>query len=181
MAHEVREAVRRLLGDAAAEGTRPVYDLAHNVAKLERHVVDGREREVCVHRKGATRSFGPGHPELPSRYRDVGQPVLIPGSMGGSSFVLVGTNESAELAFSSTCHGAGRMMSRKQAAQRMSGHQLRQELEKQGILVRASQPKLLAEEAPYAYKEASEVVRVCDKVGLSKIVARLRPVGVVKG
>ncbi|MGH2705161.1 MAG: RtcB family protein [Actinomycetota bacterium] len=158
-----------------------VYDVSHNIAKLERHVVDGREREVCVHRKGATRAFGPGHPELPDRYRDVGQPVLIPGSMGSASFVLVGTNESAELAFSSTCHGAGRMMSRKQAVKRMSGQQLRQELEKQGILVRASQPKLLAEEAPYAYKEAAEVVRVCDKVGLSKVVARLRPVGVVKG
>lgn len=162
-------------------GMSLVYDVSHNIAKLERHEVGGSEKTVCVHRKGATRSFGPGHPDLPPRYRDIGQPVLIPGSMGSSSFVLVGTEESRKLAFSSTCHGAGRTMSRKQAVRQKSGHTLREDLEKEGILVRAQQTRLLAEEAPYAYKDAAEVVEVCDRVGLSRRVARLRPVAVVKG
>lgn len=162
-------------------GLRLVYDVSHNIAKVEEHEVGGKRTSVCVHRKGATRAFGEGHPDLPSSYRDIGQPVLIPGSMGSASFVLVGTNESARLAFSSTCHGAGRTMSRKQAVKRMSGSELKADLERQGILVRAQQMRLLAEEAPYAYKDASEVVDVCQRVGLSRKVARLRPVGVVKG
>jgi tRNA-splicing ligase RtcB len=158
-----------------------VYDVSHNLAKLERHDVDGRSRLLCVHRKGATRAFEPGHPEIPARYAEVGQPVLVPGSMGSASFVLAGAPESRTLAFASTCHGAGRMMSRKQAAKEMSGGELKDSLERQGILVRAHQLRLLAEEAPYAYKDVSEVVGVCERVGLSKVVARLRPVGVVKG
>jgi tRNA-splicing ligase RtcB len=173
------EAVFR--ASARSLGMWLVYDVSHNVAKLEPHEVDGRERTLCVHRKGATRAFGPGHPELPDRYREIGQPVLIPGSMGSASFVAVGAAGSRTLAFSSTCHGAGRMMSRKAAVKRMGGAALRDELERQGILVRAQQTKLLAEEAPYAYKDASKVVKVCDRVGLSKAVARLRPVGVIKG
>jgi len=153
----------------------------HNIAKLETFPVKGRERVLCVHRKGATRAFGPGNPDLPARYREVGQPVIVPGSMGSASFVLAGRTESREISFSSTCHGAGRLMSRKKATEQMSGQELQRQLARQGILVRAQQMKLLAEEAPYAYKDASEVVRVCQRVGMSGVVARLRPVGVVKG
>ena len=158
-----------------------VYDVSHNIAKLETFPVEGRDRVLCVHRKGATRAFGPGNPELPARYASVGQPVIVPGSMGSASFVLAGRSESREISFSSTCHGAGRLMSRKKATQQMSGQELQRQLARQGILVRAQQMKLLAEEAPYAYKDASEVVRVCQRVGMSRVVARLRPVGVVKG
>ncbi|MGH9196739.1 MAG: RtcB family protein, partial [Acidimicrobiia bacterium] len=130
---------------------------------------------------GATRAFGPGHPEIPSRYSAIGQPVLIPGSMGTASWVLVGTESSKSLSFSSTCHGAGRMMSRKAAMKIQSGNELKRDLEGRGILLRAQQMKLVAEEAPYAYKDVDEVVEVCDRLGLSKKVARLRPVAVVKG
>jgi tRNA-splicing ligase RtcB (3'-phosphate/5'-hydroxy nucleic acid ligase) len=158
-----------------------VYDVSHNVAKIEEFEIDGHVKKLCVHRKGATRSFGPGHPELPERYKETGQPVLIPGSMGTASWVLSGTNESRSLSFASTCHGAGRMMSRKAAVKQQRGQDLKNDLEKKGILVRAQQMRLLAEEAPYAYKDVDEVVEVCDSVGLSKKVARLRPLAVVKG
>jgi tRNA-splicing ligase RtcB len=181
LAEEVRRGFRQVLRGGALAALDLVYDVSHNIAKLETFMVEGRPRQLCVHRKGATRAFGPGNPELPARYREVGQPVIIPGSMGSASFVLVGTSRSAELAFSSTCHGAGRLMSRKQATKQMSGQDLQRRLARQGILVRAQQMRLLAEEAPYAYKDPSEVVRVCERVGLSKVVARLRPVGVVKG
>lgn len=162
-------------------GMHVVYDISHNLAKLEEYDIDGKTRRLCVHRKGATRAFGPGHPELPDRYKDVGQPVIVPGSMGTASYMLVGTNESAKLSFSSTCHGAGRAMSRTAAKKQMSGQQLKRDLEGQGIVLAASQPKLLSEEAPYAYKDVSEVVATCEGAGISKMVARLRPVGVVKG
>ena len=158
-----------------------VYDVSHNLAKFEEYNVEGRVRNLCVHRKGATRAFGPGHAEVPVRYRLIGQPVLIPGSMGSASYVLVGTNEASGKSMSSTCHGAGRAMSRTQAKKVMSGHQLVQRLEGDGIAVATSQPKLLAEEAPYAYKDVSQVVKACEGAGLSRTVARLRPVGVVKG
>jgi tRNA-splicing ligase RtcB len=158
-----------------------VYDVAHNLAKIERYEVDGRERSLCVHRKGATRAFGPGHPELVDRYRPVGQPVIVPGSMGTASFVLVGTAEGRDKAFWSTCHGAGRAMSRTQAKKRMSGHQVRSELEQSGVLVNATHPALLAEEAPYAYKDSRSVVDTCEGAGLSRKVARLRPLAVIKG
>ncbi len=158
-----------------------VYDISHNLAKIEEYEIDGKTRRLCVHRKGATRAFGPGHPELPDRYKDIGQPVIVPGSMGTASYMLVGTNESADLSFSSTCHGAGRAMSRTAAKKQMSGQELKRELESAGITLAASQPKLLAEEAPYAYKDVSEVVETCEGAGISKVVARMRPVGVVKG
>ncbi len=178
----VRNAFARTFGsDARALGMHVVYDVSHNLAKLERYTVDGRERQLCVHRKGATRAFGPGHPELPERYRDVGQPVMIPGSMGTASYVLVGTAEGRDVAWWSTCHGAGRLMSRKAAAKHMHGRELRDQLKHQGILVLSKELKLLAEEGPYAYKDVSEVVEVCERVGLSKQVARLVPLGVVKG
>jgi tRNA-splicing ligase RtcB len=191
LAEGVRGAFASVLGPGPGPGPGPtegaglglelVYDVSHNIAKLEPFPVGGRERVLCVHRKGATRAFGPGNPEIPARYREVGQPVIIPGSMGSASFVLAGCSESREISFSSTCHGAGRLMSRKKATEQMSGQELQRQLARQGILVRAQQMKLLAEEAPYAYKDASEVVRVCQRVGMSRVVARLRPVGVVKG
>jgi tRNA-splicing ligase RtcB len=162
-----------------------VYDVSHNLAKIERYEVDGVTKTLCVHRKGATRAFGPGHPELPAAYRDVGQPVLVPGSMGTASWVLVGTAEgdrsAQDLGWASTCHGAGRLMSRKAAAKQMHGRDLQRRLRGEGIVVSSSQVRLLAEEAPYAYKDVSEVVRVCEQAGLSRRVARLRPLAVVKG
>jgi tRNA-splicing ligase RtcB len=184
--HVLGQAVRECFASvfrssAPALGLSMVYDVSHNLAKFEEYNVDGRVRNLCVHRKGATRALGSGHPELPSRYRSIGQPVLIPGSMGSASYVLVGTAEASEKSMSSTCHGAGRAMSRTQAKKVMSGSDLVQSLEGQGIAVAASQPKLLAEEAPYAYKDVSQVVKACEGAGLSRIVARLRPVGVVKG
>ncbi|MDQ3940619.1 MAG: RtcB family protein [Actinomycetota bacterium] len=185
---------RHLLTDAAREGfmktfERPardmglhvVYDISHNLAKIEEYEIEGKTRRLCVHRKGATRAFGPGNPEVTERYQGVGQPVIVPGSMGTASYMLVGTNESAALSFSSTCHGAGRAMSRTAAKKEMSGQELKRELEARGITLAASQPKLLSEEAPYAYKDVSEVVETCEGAGISKVVARLRPVGVVKG
>ncbi len=184
--HVLTDGVREAFGDAFGRsprelGVEVVYDVAHNLAKLEPYEVDGRRRVLCVHRKGATRAFGPGHPELPDAYRPIGQPVLIPGSMGTASYVLVGTETSAGRAFASTCHGAGRAMSRTRAKKLKTGHQVRQELEARGITLAAAHWGLLAEEAPYAYKDVSEVVDVCEGAGLSRKVARLRPVGVVKG
>jgi len=182
LADAVRDSVERVVGRSARDlGLFLVYDVAHNLAKMEEHEVDGRRRTLCVHRKGATRAFGPGHPELPDRYRPIGQPVTIPGSMGTASYVLVGTPEAAGRSFASTCHGAGRAMSRTRAKKVMSGPELRNSLEERGITVAASQWRLLAEEAPYAYKDVSQVVDACEGAGLSRKVARLRPVGVVKG
>ena len=166
---------------ARAMGMSLVYDVSHNLAKIEEYEVDGRPRKLCVHRKGATRAFGPGHAELPERYKDIGQPVIIPGSMGTNSFVLVGMADAHDRSFASTCHGAGRAMSRTAAKKKMSGEQLKRELEDKGIALARSQWKLLSEEAPYAYKDASEVVETCEGGRLSRVVARLRPVGVIKG
>ena len=180
----VRKAFEQTFGRSARDmAMSVVYDVSHNLAKLEQYDVDGERRTLCVHRKGATRAFGPGHVELPGAYRDTGQPVLVPGSMGTASWVLLGAehSEPVETAWASTCHGAGRTMSRKAAAKQMHGRELQEQLKSQGILVLSSQPKLLAEEAPYAYKDVSEVVRVCEDAGLSRRVARLRPMAVVKG
>ena len=178
----VRSAFESVLARSARElGMHLVYDVSHNLAKLEEHSVDGTPRTVCVHRKGATRAFGPSHPDLPERFRSTGQPVLIPGSMGTSSFVLTGTDAAATKSFSSTCHGAGRSMSRTKAKKQMSGQELRKQLESVGIALAKTRWKLLSEEAPYAYKDAEEVVAACEGAGLSRVVARLRPVGVVKG
>lgn len=174
----VRDAFEKTFGSSAQQlGMSVVYDVSHNLAKLERY--DGRT--LCVHRKGATRAFGPGHPELPDKYRSVGQPVLVPGSMGTVSWVLAGTDAGRKQAWWSTCHGAGRLMSRKAATKQMHGRDLKEQLRGEGILVSTSQLRLLAEEAPYAYKDVSEVVRVCEAAGLSTRVARLRPLAVVKG
>jgi len=158
-----------------------VYDVAHNIAKMEQHVIEGKPKTVCVHRKGATRAFPPGHPEVPSRYRPIGQPVIIPGDMGRSSWVLVGRPGSMERSFGTTCHGAGRVMSRTAAIQDAKGRRIDRELAEQGIIARARSWKGLAEEQPAAYKDVSLVVDVVDRAGLASKVARLRPLGVVKG
>lgn len=183
LADAVRDAFERVVGRSARSlGLFLVYDVAHNLVKMEEHdLPDGSRRLLCVHRKGATRSFGPGSPDIPAAYREIGQPVLIPGSMGTASYVLVGTAESRARSFSSTCHGAGRAMSRTKAKKVMGGNELAEQLRGRGIALAASHVRLLSEEAPYAYKDVSEVVRVCEGAGLSRIVARLRPVGVVKG
>ncbi|MCB8920059.1 MAG: RtcB family protein [Ardenticatenaceae bacterium] len=158
-----------------------VYDIAHNMAKIETHEVDGRAIDLCVHRKGATRAFGPGSPVLPDVYRDIGQPVLVPGSMGTASWVLVGTEGSMAQSFGSTCHGAGRTMSRSQAKRTIRGSDLREELEAGGIHVRAGSMAGLAEEAPTAYKDVDRVIEVVHNAGIAKKVARIVPAAVVKG
>jgi tRNA-splicing ligase RtcB len=179
----VRTAFARALGRSAEDMKMSVvYDVSHNLAKIERYEVGGVPRDLCVHRKGATRAFAATHPELPPAYRGVGQPVLVPGSMGTASWVLLGSGAGGlETAWASTCHGAGRTMSRKAATKQMRGQDLRDQLKSRGILVVSSQPRLLAEEAPYAYKDVSEVVRVCEDARLSRRVARLKPVAVIKG
>jgi tRNA-splicing ligase RtcB len=156
-----------------------VYDVSHNLAKLERHDVDGQPRLLCVHRKGATRALPPGHPDLPPDLACVGQPVLVPGSMGTASHVLVGVPGAG--AFHSTCHGAGRTMSRAAARKRVTGAVLQRELEAAGIAVRAGSRRGLAEEAPFSYKDVDAVVATVDEAGLARRVARLVPLGVVKG
>jgi tRNA-splicing ligase RtcB len=158
-----------------------LYDVAHNIAKREEHDVDGARRPVWVHRKGATRAYGPGSEHVPPAFRDVGQPVIIPGDMGRESWLLVGTETAMRDTWGSTCHGAGRLMSRGAAKKVKSGPEVRRELEEQGIVVKAGSVALLAEEAPYAYKDVSGVVAVVDAVGLSRRVARLKPLGVLKG
>ncbi len=162
-------------------GLSLVYDVAHNIAKIEDHIVDGEKRKLVVHRKGATRAFPPGHPELPEMYRHLGQPVLIPGDMGRASFVLLGTVNAMAETFGSTCHGAGRVMSRHQAIKAARGRKIWRELEERGIIVRSAGRETLAEEMSDAYKDISLVVDVVHKAGISKKVARLRPMGVVKG
>lgn len=160
---------------------RQVYDIAHNMGKIEVHTVNGQKVKVCVHRKGATRAFGPGFEGLPNRYQSLGQPVLVPGSMGTASWVLLGTEGSMRQSFGSTCHGAGRTMSRKQAKRSVRGDKLRERLEQEGILVQAGSMPGLAEEAPQAYKDVDSVVEVVSQAGIAKKVARLKPVGVIKG
>lgn len=177
LAHRVRESIARTLGPRTARETDQVYDVAHNVAKLERH----HGRTLCVHRKGATRAFPPGAAEIPDAYRTVGQPVFIPGSMGTSSFVLAGREGAMELSFGTTCHGAGRRMSRTSARRRITGAELRRQLEAQGIVVRCPSNRGLAEEAPFAYKDVERVVAIVERAGLAARVARLVPLGVVKG
>ena len=182
IAHWARQSFEQVFGRSWEEmGMRQVYDVSHNMAKVEDHVVDGKQKRVCVHRKGATRSFPAGHPAIPHRYREIGQPVLIPGDMGRYSFVAVGVPEAMEVSFGSTCHGAGRAESRTRAKKLLKGRDIRQELEEKGIIAMAHGWASLAEEAPQAYKDVEDVVRVADNAGLSRKVARLRPLGVIKG
>lgn len=180
--HWVRESFEQVFsGSAEKLGMHLVYDVAHNIAKFEDHVIQGQVRKVLVHRKGATRAFGPGHPDLPEKYLPVGQPVLIPGDMGRASYVLVGTQRAMEETFGSTCHGAGRLLSRHAAIKVTRGRSIVKELEAQGILVLSKGRDTLYEEAPEAYKNIDDVVRVVDRAGLSRKVAKMRPLGVVKG
>lgn len=173
-AREFRSTPRKL-------GMTLLYDVSHNIAKIEEHISGGVAKRLCVHRKGATRAFGPGHPDLPPAYQKVGQPVIVPGDMGRNSWVLVGTNRAMELSFGSTCHGAGRIISRKEALRRQSSSQVREALAQAGVYARSASRSALAEEAPEAYKNVNEIVEICQRAGISRKVARLRPLGVVKG
>ncbi len=180
--HWTRETFERFFGAGPrALGMELVYDLGHNVARREKHIVDGKTMALCVHRKGAARAFPPGDERVPQKYREVGQPVLIPGDMGTCSYLLVGTSRAMDETFGSTCHGAGRMMSRKQAMRSAKGRSIARDLEAKGITVMSASRATLAEEMPEAYKDVSDVVRVVDRAGISKKVARMAPIGVVKG
>jgi tRNA-splicing ligase RtcB len=182
MTHLARRVCERVLaGQVRDWHLNLLYDVAHNIAKIETHTVDGERVRLCVHRKGATRAFGPGHPDVPESYRDLGQPVLIPGSMGSASYVLVGAEKAMQETFGSTCHGAGRLKSRHAARRAISGHALRLELEREGVIVKTGSLGGLAEEAPNAYKDVDRVVEVVHRAGLARKVARTRPIGVVKG
>mgnify|MGYP003874994115 CR=1 FL=1 len=180
--HWVRESFQKVFGrDAENLDMHLIYDVAHNIAKLEEHRVDGKRVKVFVHRKGATRAFPPGHPDIPAKYRRIGQPVLIPGSMGTASYLLIGTPKAMEITFGSTAHGAGRFMSREAAKRRYRGSEVKRRLEQRGILIRAANMKVVAEETPEAYKDIDRVAMVSHKVGIATLVARMVPMGVTKG
>ncbi|MGH7546211.1 MAG: RtcB family protein [Gemmatimonadota bacterium] len=182
MAHKVRQAFADVFGRSAEDlGMRIVYDVAHNIAKFETHRLDGREKRVCVHRKGATRAFPPDHPGVPEVYRSVGQPVLIPGDMGRYSYVLVGTQGAYDETFGSSCHGAGRRMSRTQAKKMARGRPIVRELADRGIVIRSATRATVDEEISEAYKDVSQVVEVVHQAGIGTKVAQLRPMGVLKG
>ncbi|HHT9104409.1 MAG TPA: RtcB family protein [Candidatus Wujingus californicus] len=180
--HWVRESFERALLISPKESRIfPVYDVCHNIAKFEDHIVDGKKKRLCVHRKGATRAFPPNHPDTPDAYKSVGQPVLIPGDMGRCSYVLVGTEKAYTDTFGSTCHGAGRVMSRGQATRLTKGRNIAEELKAKGILVRADSRATLVEEVPEAYKDVTEVVDIVENAGISKKIAQLKPLCVIKG
>jgi tRNA-splicing ligase RtcB len=180
--HGVRQAFSAIFGRKARARDLPlVYDVCHNIAKIEEYEIDGQMRHVCVHRKGATRAFPAGHPAIPEKYRAVGQPVLIPGDMGRYSFVLVGAAGSMEQTFGTCCHGAGRRQSRTAAKKSISSKDLLAQLDARGITVRVHSKNLLPEEAPAAYKDAQKIVNVVHNAGLAQLVARLKPIIVVKG
>lgn len=176
--HRIRESFKKFFPNIKLG---LVYDIAHNIAKFEEHKVNGKKMEVLVHRKGATRSFGPGNAEIPLKYREVGCPIFIPGSMGTYSYVLAGTRKAEELTFGSTAHGAGRVLSRSEASKTISGKELKDELERMDVILQTGSFAGAVDEAPKAYKDVNEVVRVSDKLGIGKMVARLKPLGVVKG
>jgi tRNA-splicing ligase RtcB len=182
MSHWVRESVAAALGIAPHRtGIETVYDVCHNIAKFETFTLDGRPRRVCMHRKGATRAYPPGHRQTPAAYRDVGQPVLIPGDMGRYSYVLVGTDRAFAETFGSACHGAGRRMSRSAAKRAVRGRSLYEEMEARGVHVMAAGMATVAEEMPEAYKDVADVVDVVHRAGIATRVAQLRPIGVIKG
>jgi tRNA-splicing ligase RtcB len=180
--HRARETFQQVLGMGPRElAMHQVYDICHNIAKRETHLLEGRQRTVCVHRKGATRAFPPGHPDVCEAYRHVGQPILIPGDMGTASYVLAGTQAAMQESFGSTCHGAGRVLSRKAAKKRSKGRAIHRELADKGILVKWTGRSTLAEEMPDAYKDINQVVDAVHGAGISKKVAKLRPICVIKG
>ena len=176
--HQCRIAFNEIFSNSKLD---TVYDVAHNIAKIETHNIDGKDIKVYMHRKGATRAFGPGNPEIPEAYRKVGQPIIIPGSMGTASYVLVGTEKAEEISFASTAHGAGREMSRHEALRHWTGEGIKKELESKKIFIKSASWKGIAEEAPGAYKDIDEVVEVSHEAGIGNKVARLRPIGVIKG
>ncbi|MBI4833089.1 MAG: RtcB family protein, partial [Candidatus Lindowbacteria bacterium] len=180
--HLARQAFENALGMSPHDlGMRLIYDVCHNIAKYEKHSVNGKQLMLWVHRKGATRAFPPGHPEIPADYRGVGQPVLVPGDMGRASYLCVGAERAMELTFGSTCHGAGRVLSRSKAIKVGKGRSIKRELEDKNIIVMAHGRETLAEEMPEAYKDVSRVVNVMHEAGVALRVARLKPVGVIKG
>jgi tRNA-splicing ligase RtcB (3'-phosphate/5'-hydroxy nucleic acid ligase) len=182
IAHRTRAAFAKALSrDANEIGLRTIYEVAHNIAKFETHTVDGKQLDVCVHRKGATRAFAPGHKAIPSAYRGIGQPVLIPGDMGRYSYVLTGTEKAMSETFGSTCHGAGRALSRMKAKKAAVGRNIVKELEQRGIIVRGQSLRTVDEEISEAYKDVSNVVDTCALAGISNKVAQLKPLGVIKG
>ncbi|MDP2927330.1 MAG: RtcB family protein [Candidatus Omnitrophota bacterium] len=177
-----RQSFEKVLGSSWQKlGMHLIYDVTHNIAKIEKYTIDGKEKNLCVHRKGATRAFGPDHPALPERYKKTGQPVIIPGDMGRNSYLLVGTKKAEEETFGSTCHGAGRVKSRTASTRTTNLNTLLKELESKGIIVKASGRNTLVEEAPSAYKDVNDVVNVVHNAGISKRVCRMRPLGVIKG
>jgi len=180
LAHFARRAFAETFRNQEADLIQ-VYDICHNMGKIEIHEVNGQPMKVCVHRKGATRAFGPGAPGLPNEYQGIGQPVIIPGSMGTASWVLVGTEDSMARSFGSSCHGAGRVMSRSKAKHEVRGDLLKNELEGRGIHIRSGSLSGLAEEAPMAYKDVDRVVEIVSRAGIARKVAKLKPVAVIKG
>ncbi|MFW9959655.1 MAG: RtcB family protein [Candidatus Thorarchaeota archaeon] len=182
MMHWTREAFSKIMGQSPEDMDMGlIYDVAHNMGKVEEHEIQGKRTKVVVHRKGATRAFPPGHSDIPSKYRSIGQPVIIPGTMGTASYILLGDRRSMELSFGSTAHGAGRFLSRTQAKRKFFGKEIQDQLAGEGIIVKATQGVVIAEEAPGAYKDVDEVVRVSDSVGIATMAVRLRPIGVIKG
>ncbi len=180
--HWVRETFEQVFQRSPMDlDLKLIYDVCHNIAKIETHTIKGEKKRVCVHRKGATRAFPPHHPEIPSEYQEIGQPVLIPGDMGRCSYVLIGTEKAMEETFGSTCHGAGRVMSRHQAIKAAKGRSIARELENRGIIVKGASRETLVEEIPDAYKDINEVVEVVHHAGISLKVAKLVPMGVIKG
>ncbi|MHA1211640.1 MAG: RtcB family protein, partial [Candidatus Heimdallarchaeota archaeon] len=180
--HWVRETFEKRFGKPAEDlDMHLIYDVAHNIAKVEEHTIDGKKRKVVTHRKGATRAFPPNHPAIPKAYKSLGQPVLLPGSMGTSSYVLIGQPNGMKISFGSTAHGAGRVMSRSKALKNFWGTTVRDELKAQGITVKSASPKIIAEEAPGVYKDIDAVADVSHKLGIGKKVVRLKPIAVVKG
>jgi len=178
LTHWVRESLNEIFPTVKVE---VVYDICHNIAKFEEYEIDGKKKKVCVHRKGATRSFGPGRREIPEDYREIGQPVLIPGSMGTASYVLLGTKKSEKLTFGSSVHGAGRVMSRSGAVKKFKGEKIKSNLLKDKIIIKSKADKSIAEEAPAVYKDVDEVVNTVVRLGLNKKVAKLKPLIVIIG
>ncbi len=182
MMHWTRQVFSKVMGQSPEDlDMGLIYDVAHNIGKVEEHTIEGKRRKVVVHRKGATRAFPPGHPDIPSKYRNVGQPVLIPGTMGTASYILMGNERGMDLSFGSTAHGAGRFMSRSRAKKQFFGKEIQDKLASEGIIVRATKGIVIAEEAPGAYKDVDEVVKVSDALGIATKAVRLRPIGVIKG
>jgi len=180
--HWVRESFSSVLGKSPEKlGLDLIYDVCHNIAKFEDHMVNGRQKRLCIHRKGATRALPPGHPQTPEAYKTIGQPVLIPGDMGRNSYVLVGTEAAGAETFASSCHGAGRLMSRSRASKTVGGKNIVKAMQDLGVIVKASGWRTLAEEIPEAYKDVTEVVDVVHNAGIARKVVQLKPLGVIKG